>query len=230
MLNFYLQGKCLIDRTNRQAAWAVYTPYLENRKFVEITSSDGITASSDIGLSEGVTLQTAKIADPSRYIGILCLQNTVGCTIYDISLQSAGQATQPDGTVTLRIPMPEGYTSIAVYRENQSGGWDLLQHTVDNGMIEVQVDYFGLFAVVDAQSLAAADISFTDIKESDWFYDAVAWALKNSITYGTDDTHFSPDNGCTRVQIATFLWRAAGSPHCERFQSFQGCSRGYILL
>lgn len=52
---------------------------------------------------------------------------------------------------------------------------------------------------------------FVDVKESDYFFKAVMWAAKNGITTGTDSTHFSPNEVCTRAQAMTFLWRAAGS-------------------
>ena len=51
-----------------------------------------------------------------------------------------------------------------------------------------------------------------DVKETDYFYDAVLWAVGCGITKGTDATHFSPNAGCTRGQVVTFLWRAAGQP------------------
>ena len=53
---------------------------------------------------------------------------------------------------------------------------------------------------------------FVDVKSGDYYYDAVLWAAKNGITSGTDAVHFSPEQPCTRGQIVTFLWRAAGSP------------------
>ena len=56
---------------------------------------------------------------------------------------------------------------------------------------------------------------FVDVKEGDYFYDAVLWAVEKGITDGTSATTFSPDAGCTRAQIVTFLWRAAGSPAPE---------------
>ena len=57
--------------------------------------------------------------------------------------------------------------------------------------------------------------SFADVKPSDYFYDAVNWAVEQKITAGTDATHFSPDHSCTRAQAVTFLWRAAGEPEPE---------------
>ncbi len=53
---------------------------------------------------------------------------------------------------------------------------------------------------------------FTDVKRGEYYYDAVLWAVENGITTGTTATTFSPNAACTRAQIVTFLWRAAGSP------------------
>lgn len=55
---------------------------------------------------------------------------------------------------------------------------------------------------------------FTDVSEGSWYYDAVMWAVNHEppITAGTSETTFSPNQNCTRAQIVTFLWRAAGSP------------------
>ena len=56
------------------------------------------------------------------------------------------------------------------------------------------------------------NMSFTDVAAGSYCYDAVPWAVANGITNGTDATHFSPNAGCTRGQVVTFLWRAAGEP------------------
>ena len=53
---------------------------------------------------------------------------------------------------------------------------------------------------------------FVDVSAGSYCYDAVQWAVANGITKGTDKTHFSPNAGCTRGQVVTFLWRAAGEP------------------
>ena len=53
---------------------------------------------------------------------------------------------------------------------------------------------------------------FRDVKTSDYFYDAVLWAVENSVTTGTSATAFSPNAVCSRGQCVTFLWRANGSP------------------
>ena len=65
---------------------------------------------------------------------------------------------------------------------------------------------------------------FVDVKSGDYYYDAVLWAAKNGITSGTDAVHFSPEQPCTRAQIVTFLWRAAGSPEPKTASSFTDVS------
>lgn len=62
--------------------------------------------------------------------------------------------------------------------------------------------------------------SFTDVASSAYYADAVAWAVEKGITVGTSTTTFSPDAPCTRAQIVTFLWRAAGSPRVSGSSPF----------
>ena len=54
--------------------------------------------------------------------------------------------------------------------------------------------------------------TFTDVAEGIWYSDAIAWAQDNGIVNGVTTTKFAPDQDVTREQIATILWRYAGSP------------------
>ena len=59
---------------------------------------------------------------------------------------------------------------------------------------------------------ALAENPFADVKSTDYCYDAVLWAVQTGVAKGTSASTFSPDAACTRGQIVTFLYRAAGSP------------------
>ncbi len=53
---------------------------------------------------------------------------------------------------------------------------------------------------------------FTDVPSDKYYYEPVLWAYENGITAGATATTFNPDGNCTRAQVVTFLWRAAGKP------------------
>ena len=61
---------------------------------------------------------------------------------------------------------------------------------------------------------------FYDVPNGAFFYEAVKWAVKSGVTNGLSDTMFGPYESCTRAQIVTFLWRAAGSPEPKTASSF----------
>ena len=66
----------------------------------------------------------------------------------------------------------------------------------------------------------AAFNRFSDVKEDDYFYKAVLWAIDGSITMGTSDYTFSPDAPCTRAEIVTFLYRYAKGSAAEAANPF----------
>ena len=63
-------------------------------------------------------------------------------------------------------------------------------------------------------------VKFSDVSTSAYYYDAVKWAVENGVTNGVSATLFAPYEPCTRGQIVTFLWRAAGSPEPKTASSF----------
>ena len=61
---------------------------------------------------------------------------------------------------------------------------------------------------------------FVDVPEGSYYEEAVNWAVESGITEGVSSDSFAPDGLCTRAQIVTFLWRAAGSPAPKSMSSF----------
>ena len=99
--------------------------------------------------------------------------------------------------LTQYIPIREGYVFTAWYSDE----------ALTNAVTSVTItENLTLYAGWNRHN------PFTDVKESDYFYDAVLWAVAEKITEGTSATTFSSADSCTRAQMATFLWRAAGSP------------------
>ena len=59
---------------------------------------------------------------------------------------------------------------------------------------------------------ASTEHPFVDVKEGDFYYKAVLWAVENGVTNGVDATHFGATKACNRAQVVTFLYRAMGNP------------------
>jgi len=66
--------------------------------------------------------------------------------------------------------------------------------------------------------------SFSDVSSKAYYSNSIQWALMNDITSGTSAITFSPEQTCTRAQIVTFLWRAAGSPEPSYFATVNDVS------
>lgn len=111
----------------------------------------------------------------------------------------SGSSRLLDGVSFLAVPGYTGMVSIN-YTGRSSGG------ATFSGVVEIQVYAAGGPPTIDGY------LPFRDISSSAYYFDAVKWAVNTGITSGTTATTFSPDAACTRAQMVTFLWRAAGSP------------------
>lgn len=114
-------------------------------------------------------------------------------------------------TVTITVTPDKGYTLETLTVLDKDG--KEIQLTKKN---DIQYTFTMPASKVEVKATFMDDNAmlnyFVDVKANDYFYDAVLWAAQKGITSGTDAEHFSPNQPCTRAQIVTFLWRAAGSP------------------
>ena len=74
--------------------------------------------------------------------------------------------------------------------------------------------------VIDDRDHTPKDFPFVDVRESDWFYEAVDYVFQRDLMNGTDPTHFTPDGTSSRAMVATILWRMAGQPQADDTLSF----------
>ena len=103
----------------------------------------------------------------------------------------------------------------AYYHEPKiTGGTDPTHFKPNDPCTRAQVVTF-LWRAKGCPEPAITETRFTDVNPEKFYYKAMLWAVENNITTGTDDTHFKPNDPCTRAQVVTFLWRAEGSPAPE---------------
>ena len=89
---------------------------------------------------------------------------------------------------------------------------DTATHTQTIAMTYLPSDYTMFIGAIAAFLTKVETSPFSDVSTSAYYYEAVKWAQEKGITGGIGNGLFGPNQPCTRAQIVTFLWRAAGSP------------------
>ena len=135
------------------------------------------------------------------------------------------EAAVGGSTVTITVEPDSGYTLGGITVTDSEGnelsltdnGNGAYTFTMPSGKVEIHVTF------TEDGSLNP----FQDVPSDAYYFEAVNWAVANNVTNGTSETTFSPNVGCTRVQVVTFLWRAAGQPEpTERTNPFTDVKEG----
>ena len=122
-------------------------------------------------------------------------------------------------TVTITVKPDSGYVLETLTVTDKNGdeltlkdkGDGKYTFTMPAGKVEVKATFMEDNSVLNF---------FYDVPNGAYFYEAVKWAVENGITTGVGNDLFAPEQPCTRAQIVTFLWRAAGSPEPKAASSF----------
>ena len=96
-------------------------------------------------------------------------------------------------------------------KQGITNGTDANRFSPGDSCLRAHVVTF-LWRAMGSPKPATSDLPFVDVPETSFCYDAVAWAVENNITTGSDATHFNPGGLCTRAEAVTFLWRTMGEP------------------
>ena len=116
---------------------------------------------------------------------------------------------QRGDTVVIKAEPEQGYAVDQVLVTGQNGDTVPVAQDADGNWTFTQP---GQPVTITVTFVEEEQIVFTDVPAGEWFYDAVYWAVENAITDGVTATEFDPEGTCTRAQMVTFLWRAAGQP------------------
>lgn len=216
---------------------SVYVVGNGNTNIVKRDGSEGAytyTVLAKSGLTSGVYLTNPSGALASNYY-VSSTANGVWTVSY--SAPYSGGSSSYDPTYSVSTPSKTEHGTVTVSPKNASKG-DRVTVTVkpDSGYVletltvtdkngnELTLKDKGngkyTFTMpagkVEVKATFMEDNSmlnfFYDVPNNAYFYEAVKWAVKNGITTGVGNGLFAPEQPCTRAQIVTFLWRAAGSP------------------
>ena len=130
------------------------------------------------------------------------------------ALTASTKNAAENARVTLTVKPDEGFRLDQV-TVTDSAGTAVPVTAGDNGSYTFSMparDVTASAAFIKDEPVTLPAPQFTDVPDGAYYSAPVYWAVDKGVTNGTDETHFSPDNPCTRAQMVTFLWRAAGSP------------------
>ena len=127
------------------------------------------------------------------------------------SVTASPKSASKGDTVTVTVKPDSGYVLETLTVTDKNGNELTLKDkgngkytfTMPAGKVEVKATFMEDNSMLNF---------FYDVPNNAYFYEAVKWAVKNGITTGVGNDLFAPEQPCTRAQIVTFLWRAAGSP------------------
>lgn len=141
------------------------------------------------------------------------------------SVSVSPKSASKGSTVTVTVTPDKGYAleTLAVTDKNGNAldltdkGGGQYTFTMPSGPVTVTATFMDDNTMLNF---------FVDVPAGAYYYDAVLWAAEGGIVTGTDAVHFSPDASCTRAQLVTFLWRAAGSPAVNYAMNFTDVDSG----
>ena len=155
-------------------------------------------------------------------------------SVTEVTITSGGKSITSFGgqSITLLLPVEESWyqtgESCTVYQISSNGTVEELagvrRDRNGRAWVEVVTAHLGTFVVPAPE--APVQLPFTDVKEGDWFYDAVVYAYTNRLFNGTSTTTFSPNGTMTRSMLVTVLWRVEGELTVNRTAPFADVSAG----
>ena len=203
------------------------TKYLEGKEQLDVTGGK-LTLTYNNGTSEVIDLTTdmvsgfdnTKVGKQTLTVTYQGKATTLEVEIIAKSLDSIKVTTLPSkrnylegkdkldvtgGKLTLTYN--NGTTEVIDLAADMVSGFD----NTKVGKQTLTVTYQGKTTTFEVEIIAVT-VPFRDVDKDAYYAAAVDWAVSNEITNGTSASTFSPEEGCTRAQVVTFLWRAAGKP------------------
>ena len=180
---------------------------------VEVSADNCAVFTSDIEITADTATHTQTIA--MTYLPVDYYDPTYPVTTPDKTENGAVTVSPKNATggstVTVTVTPNSGYTLETLTVTDKNGkelkltdkGDGKYTFTMPSGKVDIKA------AFMEDNSLLNF---FYDVPNDAYYFDAVKWAVKNGITAGVGDNLFAPNRPCTRAEIVTFLWRAAGSP------------------
>ena len=189
-----------------------FNGWYDGSKFYAAGASYKVSATATLNASWSYISSGSSSYDPTYSVSTPSKTENGSVTV------SPKSASKGD-TVTITVKPDSGYVLETLTVTDKNGdeltlkdkGDGKYTFTMPAGKVEVKATFMEDNSVLNF---------FYDVPNGAYFYEAVKWAVDKGVTNGLSDTMFGPYESCTRAQIVTFLWRAAGSPEPKTASSF----------
>ena len=193
-----------------------FNGWYDGSKFYAAGASYKVSATATLNASWSYISSGSSSYDPTYSVSTPSKTENGSVTV---SPKSASKGS----TVTITVKPDSGYVLETLTVTDKNGNELTLKDkgdgkytfTMPAGKVEVKATFMEDNSMLNF---------FYDVPNGAYFYEAVKWAVKNGITTGVGNDLFAPEQPCTRAQIVTFLWRAAGSPEPKTASSFTDVS------
>ena len=214
----------VVKATYSDGSTATVTDYTVSPSAALTTSNNSVTISYTEGgvtqtATQTITVNPAAPTGGGIYIPPTYKVESQVTEDTDGSVSFSKNSAKKGDTVAITVTPDRYYKTSGVIVKDASGRMIAVTDN-GNGTFTFQMPD----SKVTVEPVFSWDNPFVDVAGDAYYAPAVEWALKNEVTDGTSDTTFSPDAGCTRGQIVTFLWRAAGCPEPAGRSSFTDVS------
>ena len=157
----------------------------------------------------GIFTKDGAAAELDYAVEIFDLESIGDCTFIEDHLQATCTEQGHQGLICRFCGKESGMT----YFDPLGHDWDNGELTTEPSETEDGVVTYQCRRCQEVKTQTVTlENPFVDVQEGEYYTDAVKWAVEMGITEGVSDFQFAPEETCTRAQIVTFLWRAAGSP------------------
>ena len=188
-----------------------FNGWYDGSKFYAAGASYKVSATATLNASWSYISSGSSSYDPTYSVTVDKTENG--------SVTVSPKSASKGSTVTITVKPDSGYVLETLTVTDKNGNELTLKDkgdgkytfTMPAGKVEVKATFMEDNSVLNF---------FYDVPNDAYFYEAVKWAVKSGVTNGLTDTMFGPYESCTRAQIVTFLWRAAGSPEPKTASSF----------
>lgn len=196
-------GTTITLPTPRRSGYT-FNGWYDGSKFYAAGASYTVSATVTLNASWSYISSGSSSSDPTYSV------STPSKTEHGTVTVSPKSASKGD-RVTVTVKPDSGYVLETLTVTDKNGNELTLKDkgdgkytfTMPSGKVEVKATFMEDNSMLNF---------FYDVPNDAYFYEAVKWAVKNGITTGVGNNLFAPEQPCTRAQIVTFLWRAAGSP------------------